>query len=107
MWDPGDAGGNHSIDIVIPSGGVAECKWTSTNPSYPGGGQSSPCNIATNSYRFNGHLVEIRVALPSDYTCEPGPLGCWWKIHYHYPGTTNDTTTWEARIEGNPVKLVE
>ena len=32
---------------------------------------------------------------------------CWWTIHYNYPGKTYDTTTWSARIEGNPVHLVE
>ncbi len=42
--------------------------------------------------------------LPSDYTCA---ADCWWKIVYNYPGVTNDTTTWGAYIEGNPVSLVE
>ena len=37
----------------------------------------------------------------------PDVDGGWWKIRYNYGGTTQDTTTWEAHIEGNPVKLVE
>jgi Flp pilus assembly protein TadG len=106
LWDPGDASGNHSIDILNPAGGVATCSWTSTNSAYPGE-PNGPCNIATSSKRFNGHLLEIRVELPTDYACEPGPYGCWWKIRYHYPKQATDTTTWEARIEGNPVKLIE
>jgi hypothetical protein len=48
--------------------------------------------------------VTIRVTLPSDYTCAGD---CWWKIHYNYPGKTQDTTTWSARIEGNPLRIVE
>ena len=103
LWDPGDASGNHSLRIRDPHGNLPSCTWTSTNPSYPGGTLAA-CDIPTSSSRFNDHQVEIRVHLADTYTCG---LDCWWKIDYNYPGQTNDTTTWEARIEGNPVKLVE
>lgn len=103
LWDPGDASGNHSLRIRNPQGGLPSCSWTSTNPSHPGGTLGS-CDIPTSSSRFNNHLVTIRIDLPEDYVCG---ADCWWKIDYNYPGSTNDTTTWEARIEGNPVKLVE
>ncbi|RPI20497.1 MAG: hypothetical protein EHM57_07940 [Actinobacteria bacterium] len=103
LWDPGDASGNHSIRIVDPHGDYPPCTWTSTNPSYPSG-SSSQCQIPTSSARFNNHGLQIRIELPDDYSCAGD---CWWKIDYDYPGLTNDTTTWEARIEGNPVKLVE
>jgi hypothetical protein len=111
LWDPGDASGNHSMRVRPPStvnGGTPyPCEWTSTNGSYPGGTLGS-CDIPTSSSRFNNHLVVIRISIPADYTCTPGGLpGCWWRIDYNYPSTTNDTTTWSARIEGNPVKLVE
>ena len=111
LWDPGDASGNHSMRVRPPAtvngGAPYPCEWTSTNGSYPGGTLSS-CDIPTSSSRFNNHLVVIRISIPADYTCTPGGLpGCWWRIDYNYPSTTNDTTTWSARIEGNPVKLVE
>jgi hypothetical protein len=64
-----------------------------------------PCNVVTTGSPYNDHLVEIKVSLGDAYSCNAG--NCWWKIRYNYGGTTQDTTTWEARIEGNPVKLVE
>lgn len=103
LWDPGDASGNHSMRVRMPNGTMPPCTWTSTNSSYAGGTEAA-CNIATSSSRFNDHLVEVRIHLPDTYTCA---ADCWWKIDYNYPGQTNDTTTWSARIEGNPVKLVE
>jgi hypothetical protein len=102
LWDPGDASGNHSIRIVDPNGNYPPCTWTSTNPSYPGATESQ-CRVFTSGARFNNQGVQIRIDL-TGYTCG---ADCWWKIDYDYPSTTNDTTTWEARIEGNPVKLVE
>ena len=99
-------------------------------------GSETGCRIETSKSggggRFNNWLVTIRVDLPTHYSCGPGGGGgdddsdddsddsdddsggggtvsadCWWKIHYDYPGETADTTTWSARIEGNPVRLVE
>jgi hypothetical protein len=111
LWDPGDASGNHSMrvrpPVTVNGGAPFPCTWASTNSSYPGGSLGS-CDIPTSNSRFNDHLVEIRVDIPADYTCTPGGVpGCWWRIDYNYPSQTNDTTTWSARIEGNPVKLVE
>lgn len=104
LWDPGDASGNHSMRVRPPGGGTPPpCSWTSTNSSYPGGTLGS-CDIPTSDSRFNDHLVEIRIDIPDSYTCA---ADCWWKIDYNYVGQTQDTTTWSARIEGNPVKLVE
>jgi len=111
LWDPGDASGNHSMRVRPPvsvnGGSPLPCSYTSTNSSYPGGNLAS-CDIATSSSRFNNHLLEVRIPIPATYSCTSGGVpGCWWLIDYNYPGQTQDTTTWSARIEGNPVKLVE
>jgi hypothetical protein len=57
---------------------------------------------------FNDHHMQIRIQIDTAYDCDitSGP-GCWWTIEVGYPGGANDTTTWSARIEGNPVRLVE
>ena len=106
LWDPGDADGNHSVEIRDPSGATPPCTWSAKEHSGPGtaSGTEASCVINTGSYRFNNWLVTIRVDLPSDYTCA---ADCWWKIHYNYPATTWDTTTWSAQIEGNPIHLEE
>jgi hypothetical protein len=106
LWDPGDASGNHSVEIRDPSGNTPPCTWTAEEDTGSGStsGTESSCVISTSGGKFNSWLVTIRVTLPTDYTCA---ADCWWKIHYNYPGKTQDTTTWSAHIEGNPLRLVE
>ena len=106
LWDPGDASGNHSVEIRDPSGTIPPCVWAAEedNGSGTASGTEPSCVISTSGGKFNNWQLTIRIALPSDYTCA---ADCWWKIVYNYPGVTNDTTTWAAYIEGNPVSLVE
>jgi hypothetical protein len=60
--------------------------------------------------QFNNRLITISIPLPLNYAStdltpvgetEPG----WWKIEYE-TNQSNDTTTWEVGITGNPVHLV-
>ncbi len=111
LWDPGDANGKHSVEIRDPFGGTPPCEWIAEEDSGSGmaSGTESSCVIATSSAtgsggRFNNWQLTIRVNLPDDYTCA---ADCWWKVRYNYPGKTQDTTTWSAHIEGDPLRLVE
>jgi hypothetical protein len=59
---------------------------------------------------FNGQWVTYKVPIPSNYTCNYNdPLGCWTKINFQFPNLTSvqDTTTWSAQIQGDPVRLIE
>ena len=106
MWDPGDITGGTNADHVIVYDGfssVPECSWEATNG---GSGGLAPCVITTGGKVFNGHLVTITVPIPADYTCSGDE--CWFTIEYKYPnGSVHDSTTWAARIEGNPIRLVQ
>jgi Putative Flp pilus-assembly TadE/G-like len=110
LWDPGDAKGNHAVEIWDPFGHMPPCEWGkaehkgNTKPKATNFTSESECRIATSGGKFNNWLVTIRIELPHDYVCA---ADCWWKINYDYPGETTDTTTWSAYIEGNPVRLVE
>jgi hypothetical protein len=110
LWDPGDASGNHSVEIRDPSGNAPPCTWfaNENNGSGKGSGTEATCVIDTSKSggggKFNNWLLTIRVDLPADYTCAGD---CWWKVRYNYPDESTDTTTWSAYIEGNPVHLVE
>jgi hypothetical protein len=65
------------------------------------------CNI-TFGTSFNDNHMQIRIQIDNDYTCTiDSKPGCWWTIETGYAGGANDTTTWSARIEGSPVRLVE
>ena len=63
--------------------------------------------------RFNGEWLRIRIEIPTDYTCTPGINpetsggSCWWGMRYSFTRSASDVTTWQARIEGNPVRLTE
>jgi hypothetical protein len=90
-------------------GNPLPCDWSAS-----GGSSGSPgaCTIQTTtgggSAIFNDQLVTIRINIPDTYSCPLGGVpGCWWKIDYNYTSNSNDTTTWSARVEGNPVKIVE
>jgi hypothetical protein len=105
LWDPGDiSGGNGSDNVQISDGfgSTPDCTWSATN----GSTGSGPCVIVTGGKVFNGHLITIRISIPTDYTCSGD--SCWYQIRYNYPtGQITDSTTWAAHIEGNPVSLVE
>ena len=112
LFDPGDAKGNHSVEIIDPSGGNPPCTWSANQDKGGGNGQdagtATSCVIGTSKSggggKFNNWTLTIWITLPVDYTCA---ADCWWKVRYNYPGETTDTTTWSAYIEGNPLKLVE
>jgi hypothetical protein len=72
---------------------------------------ASNCRVLglTNSID-NGDWIDVFVPIPSNYTCaSASSFGCWLKLKFTYPsGTTvNDTTTWTASLQGDPVRIVE
>ena len=70
----------------------------------------TPCAIPTTDggggAMWNGQLLSVAIKIPPTYTCTV----CWWKVKYDLGGATsgspNDTTTWSAAIQGDPVHLV-
>ena len=68
--------------------------------------------ITSNTYPsgFQGVLVRVDIKVPGTYTCDvANPMGCWFRIQMSYTAGTqaNDTTTWDATIGGDPVRLVK
>ena len=126
LWDPGDGAGDSNITVMKPgttTGGVAQvgCAYQSTTPSGAvdqSGTKVGACTIVTTSggtNAFQNEWLQIKINLPSDYTCNesanPTTTGgsCWWQIKYLVSsgGALSDYTTWTARIEGDPVRLIE
>ncbi|MGB5379529.1 MAG: pilus assembly protein TadG-related protein [Acidimicrobiia bacterium] len=102
LWDPDS--GNNRVTIRQPDGSLPQCTWSATD-GRSGGPMGCDIGFGTS---FNDHHMQIRIQIDTAYDCDitSGP-GCWWTIEVGYPGGANDTTTWSARIEGNPVRLVE
>jgi hypothetical protein len=98
LWDPDS--GNNGVEIYMPDGSLPLCTWSATDGR---SGPPAPCDV-NYSTSFNDHHMQIRIQIDSGYTCT---TDCWWTIEVSYPGGANDTTTWSARIEGNPVALVK
>ena len=102
LFDPGEASGDNEIRIVDPSGVSPPCHLEVPNDGIDT--DLSQCIIDTTRPANNYHddWLFIEIDLPSSYTC----TDCWWTIVYDYEGDATDTTTWTARMRGNPVRLL-
>ena len=102
LFDPGEANGNNEIRIVSPDGTSPPC-----HLNIPSDGidqDLAACIIDTTRPAHNYHddWLHVTIDLSSSYTC----TDCWWKVVYDYPGGATDTTTWTARMRGNPIRLL-
>lgn len=76
----------------------------------PVNGDVSNCTIPISSAANNGKLQKVQVPVPSDYDCNwESRGGCWFRLEVSFgPGReVNDTTTWTAVLDGDPVRLEE
>lgn len=67
------------------------------------------CQLAI-STAFNGKQQNIRMPIPSTYTCNyTSQGGCWWRVIVDFGGSNgvHDATTWTADIVGEPVRLIQ
>lgn len=119
LFDPGDASGDSSIQILQPT----TTGYTPATFSYTADSTATGSKLGTNvttlkttingATQYNNSWVTLTVSLPKTYTAplppgEPaGTLGGWWKIKYVFTAATSDTTTWQVSIRGNPVHLVQ
>jgi putative Flp pilus-assembly TadE/G-like protein len=113
LFDPGESSGNAFLRIRSPINGSSYTYATFNWQSDDGRSGSNVSEIQTSiggSAQFNNRSITISIPLPSNYGAtdltpagetEPG----WWKIEYE-TNQSNDTTTWEVGIGGNPVHLV-
>ena len=76
----------------VTNGPLTDCKITGITPS-----------------GYNGKYQEIRVPIPSTYSCTVASQGgCWFRVKVSFgSGQVTDATTWTARIVGEPVRLIE
>lgn len=112
FFDPGEnPSGNAWVEVRNPHNGSAACSWTATNGQGSGGGTVNPCRIQSTSAgtaQFNGHWLNSRINIPTGYTCATSPMNpnCYWTMRLELGTTSQDRTTWAARVIGNPVRLV-
>lgn len=114
LYDPGEVSGDGTMRILGKDGNVAaSCVASSPSSSrtFANGATLSPCQFKTavgGSAKFNGEWVTLLLPIPTNYTCTANTVpGCWWKVQYEITGQGNDTTTWAAKVIGDPVHLIE
>jgi hypothetical protein len=124
FYDIGDVGGGTTTITVTPpsemTGKKPVCTWTANGGrAFPTEGTRNGCSVSgitQSDYPagYNGTLIEANIQVFGDYNCANGdpagnPLGCWFKIQMSYTDGTqaNDTTTWDANIGGDPVRLIK
>lgn len=111
FFDVGEGATAGSVKVIKPTDAVglpsnlAGCVGTGVR-----NGNLANCEITgITSTFFNGKYQEIRVPIPSTYTCTVASQGgCWFRIRVSFGvGQVTDATTWTARIDGEPVRLIE
>jgi hypothetical protein len=124
FYDIGDiSGGTTSVTVSPPSdmtGTAPTCAWSGAGPGGATGMPTSTVSgctvsaITSNNYSsgFNGVLITADISVGGNYNCNSASsTGCWFKIQMTYTGgaasQANDTTTWDASIAGDPVRLVK
>jgi hypothetical protein len=112
FFDVGDASDPGTIKVLGPqeSGTNLPNPITGCTGSGVVNGALTNCqltNVSSGS-GWNGKIQNIRVPIPSNYNCNSTQAGgCWFRLQVSFPGGVSDTTTWSARVEGDPVRLIE
>lgn len=112
FYDVAD-GSNSDLTIIPPADATGEPLGACTfirDAAPPEIIRPGNCTITgLNNAQYNGRVVSVQIPIPVDYGCTAGDeFGCWFRIDLDFNGgTPRDTTTWSARVVGDPVRLVE
>lgn len=109
LFDIGDASSVGTLTILPPPGATFDsCTFrkgvSGTDDPAPG------CSVGnvSSSNGYQGKINQFRVEIPDDYSCaDADPDACWVKIRLAFGGGVNDTTTWSARLLGDPVRITK
>lgn len=110
FFDVGDAAGSGTIKVLKPLDSNLPDNLAGCTGSGVRSGPLTSCeliNVSSGS-GWNRKTQTVRVPIPADYTCESTQRGgCWFRLTVSFPSAVTDTTTWSARVEGDPVRLIE
>ena len=120
FYDAGDANGESWYYVKTPFGNTATCSWTVWSFEWPLpsatqlGNGSGACQWqtqvpgGTGSGVYNKQWIVATIDLPPDPDdmCDEGQTyPCYWKMLLDLAQPT-ERTTWQARVIGNPVRLL-
>lgn len=111
FFDVGEAASNGTMRVIPPADSNLPTTLTGCTGTGKVTGALAGCQITgINASGWNGRSQQIRVPIPSTYTCDVASSGgCWFRVGVNFGsgGSVNDSTTWTAKIEGEPVRLIE
>jgi Flp pilus assembly protein TadG len=119
FYDIGDGlknGNTATIRAVVPGDATGSIKTTpfpggcSAVGGYAGSGVSlSSCTATISNSKNNAKVESMSIPVPTDYNCDYAKAsGCWYQVVVTFPSGTDvsDITTWDATVEGDPVRLI-
>jgi Flp pilus assembly protein TadG len=110
FYDVGDASNPGTVQVLPPLDSNLGSQLTSCQGAGVVTGTISNCkltNVSSGS-GWNGQFENIKIPIPNSYTCTFAQAGgCWWRLVVNFPGGVNDTTTWTASIDGDPIRLIK
>lgn len=111
FFDVGEGSSSGSVQVVKPVDAVNLPTYLQNcTASGVTNGDLIDCKISNiTPSGYNGKYQEIRVPIPSTYSCTVASQGgCWFRVKVSFgTGSVTDATTWTARIVGEPVRLIE
>jgi Flp pilus assembly protein TadG len=112
FFDVGEGANGGTMRVIPPSdSNMGSTIGNCTANGYFNGNLSN-CQISniSSTTGWNGRSQNINVPIPENYTCTTAdPGGCWFRVVVDFgPGrSVNDSTTWTAAVDGEPVRLIE
>jgi Flp pilus assembly protein TadG len=123
FFDTGDAGSPGTLQVLPPADSNVGATFSGCQYTPPPGNSIGPpygtmtdtnadCSVSgvSTAAGWNGQIIQWDVPIPVNYTCSFNvQTGCWLSLKFTFPSGTsvNDTTTWAATLDGNPVRIVE
>lgn len=114
FFDVSDYTGSATLKVVGPKGsawetGLTGCSLTGVTTTT--GTSLSNCSVTLAGGVNNGKIGTMTVPIPTTYECTaataPALGDCWMRVIFTIAAGANEDTTWDAGINGDPVRLVQ
>jgi Flp pilus assembly protein TadG len=108
FFDIGDAATGGTMAVLAPNEATGDPIRNCSGSGYRTVALAS-CSISGIDGSWNGKSETISVPIPTTYGCAyERSGGCWFRVRVSFgTGQVQDTTTWTASVEGDPVRLIE
>ena len=110
FFDTGDATQPGTLTVQPPPDSNLPASISNCTGSGVVTGSVPGCQLTNvSSSTYNGKWQYVNVPIPANYTCTVAQAGgCWFTVRFNFPsGVPTDTTTWTAKIDGDPVRLIQ